>query len=75
MAKAKFRKHELAYVQTGTWQNMAKVTKDGNIQVVWEVSEHLDVTETSLWCEECGIPIRSYEEYEDHGISEDWQAL
>lgn len=67
--------HTMKYVVSGTWEHPAQINKDGDVVVRWKEQEVLDVTETSIWCDECGIPIRSQQEYLDHRLSEDWQTV
>lgn len=51
-----------------------EVTENGDITLGENYSEEvLDVLETSIWCDKCKK--LGSDEYEAHGISEDWQEV
>lgn len=62
----------LSYTELRTVEFDVHVDKDGNI-VTDSLPETLDSFESSIWCSECGLV--GYDEYEAHGISEDWEVM
>lgn len=64
--------HQLTYVDTVVREADATVDKDGNI-VITSVPEVLDYYDSEIYCSACGL--LGSDEYEAHGISENWELL
>lgn len=65
-------KHGLTYVEDITYETTCKVDDNGNLELVGK-GQPIEVQETSIWCDTCGR--LGEDEYEDHGISDDWQVV
>ena len=64
--------HKLSYVEDVTREFDAKVDDDGDIVFLGE-ADVLDAHDSRLWCTACG-PLWD-DEFEDHGINEEWQIV
>lgn len=65
--------HDLSYVEEVNREFQATVDYDGNIVVDRSTEEVVDYLDSHIYCSVCGL--LGYDEYEDHGISEDWITL
>ena len=63
---------QLSYVEDVTREARAEVDDDGNVVLVDEF-DTLDVGDSSLWCDRCGLV--TFTEYEAHGLSEYWEVV
>lgn len=65
--------HIMSYIELRTVEFDAHVDIDGNI-VLDTHPDVLDIHESSIYCNNCGREL-GFDDYDDHGISEDWELL
>jgi hypothetical protein len=62
--------HEITIIRKEDREYPVTVDENGDIVVSELLGETIGITESSLYCSHCGH--LSPDEYEDHGISDEW---
>lgn len=64
---------EISYVEDRTVEFISVVDENGNVKPLTSYPDVLESHDSSLWCSECSR--LGADEYEAHGISEDWEVV